>query len=294
MKKLILSLVLLISGLAAEAQDLNKFKYVVVPEIYDFADREDQYQINSLTEFLFEKFGFNAYMKSEDKPEDLDNDNCLALRADVKDNSGIFVTKMKVLLEDCRGNVVFESKEGRSREKEFKKAWHEALRDAFTSIDSLNYNYDADPVTEVNEETEEGEAEMQGMEAEVEAEVEAEAKEAAEEIEEATEVAEEVAESVSGQQPELTEAESPASEKYFVRENAVFFLKDNGDGYSFYQKGMAEPFAVLVKSDMGKAFIYNSMTKQGMAYFDKSGNLVVEFYDRNRNKSVKTVYEVQN
>ena len=30
-----------------------------------------------------------------------------------------------------------------------------------------------------------------------------------------------------------------------------------------------------------------------MAYFDESGNLVVEYFDRNQNKSVKTVYELQ-
>ncbi|MFZ0489712.1 MAG: hypothetical protein WAM00_05655 [Salegentibacter sp.] len=270
MKKLIFICFVLGAIFSSAAQDLNEYKYVIVPQTYDFMKREDQYQLNSLTKFLFEKYGFEAVMKDEDRPEDLRKNNCLGLRADVKNNSGIFVTKMKVLLEDCNGNVVFESEEGRSRTKQYKQAWQEALRDAFNSVAALDHNYEADPVVETVEkdapsaETPEAEAEVaKSLPAEVQVRA----------------------------QPVAMQNQN--AQKYYVKDNAVFYLKDSDDGYSFYQKGMAEPFAALIKSDKGKTYIYNSLTKQGMAYFDESGNLVVEYFDRNQNKSVKTVYELQ-
>ena len=40
-------------------------------------------------------------------------------------------------------------------------------------------------------------------------------------------------------------------------------------------------------------FIYNSLTKQGMAYFADNGDLVVEIFDRQAGKSIKTTYKLQ-
>lgn len=278
MKKLIFTVLTLGSMLNSFAQDLNDYKYVIVPNSYEFMKEKNQYRLNELTEFLFEKYGFEAYMKDEKKPEELLNNNCLGLRADVQNNSGLFVTKMKLILEDCRGNVVFESKEGRSREKDFKDAWHEALRDAFTSVAELDHNYEADPVVETTNEVEE-------------------------KAEEIADGAEETAENVTDEVEELVEegevaevvedAELDAAERFFTKDNAVFYLKEDNGNYAFYQKGMAEPFARLIRSDKGNTYIYNSLTKQGMAYFDENGNLVIEHFDSSQNKTVKTVYQLQ-
>lgn len=270
MKKLMFICFVLGAIFSSEAQNLNQYKYVIVPNSYEFMKRENQYQLNALTKFLFEKYGFEAVMKDEEKPADLRKNNCLALRADVKNNSGLFVTKMKVLLEDCNGNVVFESEEGRSRAKQFKEAWQEALRDAFNSIAALNYNYNADPVVEKVQEAE-----------------------PAAEVPEKAEVAEELPAEVDVKAQPVPVQNEETAEKLYVKDNAVFYLKDSDNGYSFYQKGMAEPFAALIKSDKGNTYIYNSLTKQGMAYFDENGNLVVEYFDRNQNKSVKAVYQLQ-
>ena len=79
----------------------------------------------------------------------------------------------------------------------------------------------------------------------------------------------------------------------FFNDNAVYFLEENQSGYGFYQKGMAEPFAMLIKSDGSDNFIYNSLTKQGMAYFSKTGDLIVEIFDRQAGKTVKTTYRLQ-
>ncbi|WP_343913096.1 hypothetical protein [Aquimarina litoralis] len=120
---------------------MNDYKYVIVPEGYVFLGKNDDYQLNSLTKFLFEKYGFTAFIRGEDLPEDLKTNGCKGLRADVRRNSGLLKTKLIVDLIDCNGIVVFSTKEGTSREKEYKKAYHEALRKAFKDIQALNYKY---------------------------------------------------------------------------------------------------------------------------------------------------------
>jgi len=120
---------------------VNDYKYVVVPEGYVFLKENDGFQLNSLSKFLFNKYGFTAFIRGEKLPEDLKTNGCKGLRADVKKNSGLLKTKLSVDLIDCNGTVVFSSKEGVSREKDFKKSYHEALRNAFKYVKALNYKY---------------------------------------------------------------------------------------------------------------------------------------------------------
>lgn len=121
---------------------INSYKYIIVPERFDFLKEKDQYQINSLTQFLFNKYGFEAVIQGSDYPEDLIGNRCLALNSDVTKESGVFKTKLKIELRDCNDKIVFTSKIGESREKEFKAAYNLAIRDAFRSIEALNYKYE--------------------------------------------------------------------------------------------------------------------------------------------------------
>jgi len=120
---------------------INAYKYVIVPNKYDFLKEKNQYQLNALTKFLFEKYGFEALMEGSDYPEDLAVNRCLALNADVLKDSGLFKTKLSIELKDCNGKTVFTSKVGESREKDYKSAYNLALRDAFESVEALEYKY---------------------------------------------------------------------------------------------------------------------------------------------------------
>ncbi len=121
--------------------NLNNFKYVIVPKKFDFLNNADQYQLNSLTKFLFEKQNFETYFNNDRFPEDLIKDRCLALTANVIKESGLFRTKVKVQLQDCRNTIVFESGIGDSKQKAYEKAYHESLREAFQSFEPVNYSY---------------------------------------------------------------------------------------------------------------------------------------------------------
>ncbi len=120
---------------------LNDYKYVIVPNKFDFLKENDQYQMNSLTVFLFEKYGFTALKEGSTYPSDIYTNRCLALNSEVTKASSLFKTKLIVKLKDCNGKVVYTSQEGISREKEYKKSYIEALRSAFKSFETIDYAY---------------------------------------------------------------------------------------------------------------------------------------------------------
>lgn len=113
---------------------LADYKYVSVPEQFDFVKGKDRYQVNSLSRFLFKKYGFDAYFSSE-LP---DVTRCEVIWADVEGSSGLIYTKIRVVLRDCNGMELYRSQEGRSKDKDYKKAYHEAIREAFSSFESIN------------------------------------------------------------------------------------------------------------------------------------------------------------
>ncbi|RAJ20840.1 hypothetical protein LX77_03099 [Gelidibacter algens] len=122
-------------------QNINAYKYVIVPNTFNFLNEPDQYQINSLTKFLFKKYGFTALMADEEYPQDLTNNRCLALFADVEKLKAFLNTKLQVHLRDCNNKIVISSEVGESREKDYDKVYNLALREAFNSFDKLNYTY---------------------------------------------------------------------------------------------------------------------------------------------------------
>ena len=66
----------------------------------------------------------------------------MALYPDVKKvGGGPFKKKVQIIIKDCKGNVVLESDIGDSKENNHQKAYNEALRKAFKSVERLNYTY---------------------------------------------------------------------------------------------------------------------------------------------------------
>lgn len=140
--KVITSLVTFLMVCNAFSQsNLNQYKYVIVPNKFDFLKEENKYRLNELAHFLFEKHNFTALMEGSEYPGDLTFNRCLALRSNIIKESGMFRTKLKIQLKDCNDKIVYTSEAGESREKEFKQAYNIALRAAFNHLEVLNYSY---------------------------------------------------------------------------------------------------------------------------------------------------------
>ena len=134
--------------------DLNQYKYVSVPDRFDFLKTNDQYQMNSLTQFLLTKKGFTVLESIENYPSDLAANSCLLLDVNVEKIKGFLKTKLEVQFINCKKEVVFRSAIGTSKEKDFKTAYHQAIRAAFDSMEALNYNYEASAAIDIYAPTE--------------------------------------------------------------------------------------------------------------------------------------------
>lgn len=143
MKTKILSLLLvfLMTSSIFSQSSLNNYKYVIIPKKYGFLKSDDQFQLNSLTKFLFNKYGFDALMEGETYPDDLKANRCLALTTDVIKDSGFLKTKILIELKNCNGLTVYTTQVGESKEKDYSKAYSEALRNAFKELQNINYKY---------------------------------------------------------------------------------------------------------------------------------------------------------
>jgi len=140
MKKTLLFFALLFSILSF-AQSVNDYKYVIVPDRFVWLKETNQYNLNTLTKMVFEKYGWQAFHPKEKMPDELALDRCKALYVVVDDKSTMMTTGLVINLETCDGVTVFTSVEGKSREKSFQRAYYEALREASQSVAQLNYKY---------------------------------------------------------------------------------------------------------------------------------------------------------
>ena len=134
------------------SQSINDYKYVVVPTKFDFLNEENKYNLNTSTKLLLEKYGFVVYMNNQDIPTDIANNRCKSLNAEIINDSGLLVTKLKLVLKDCKDKVVYETALGKSREKEYAVAYNQAFRDAAKSFETLNYKYNGNQTTTISQE----------------------------------------------------------------------------------------------------------------------------------------------
>ena len=130
--------------------NLNAYKYIIIPKKYDGFKEENKYQLNSLTKFLFEKYGFETLFEDKIYPDDLAKNTCLAVTANLNDNSKMFSTNIQVELIDCYNKVIFTSVEGKSKEKDYKRGYQEALRSSFISFEAQDYNFNSSLVVNSN------------------------------------------------------------------------------------------------------------------------------------------------
>ncbi|OEJ99440.1 hypothetical protein A8C32_09020 [Flavivirga aquatica] len=248
--------------------NLNNYKYIIVPNKFDFLKQKDQYQLNSLTKFLFNKYGFEALVEGQNYPEDLVRNRCLALRSNVIKGSGLFKTKLNVVLKDCNDKVVYTSGAGESREKEYKTAYNLAIRAAFKSIEALNYKYKptesitslgtpkVNPVkSEVAEEIQQLREEIQSLKKEKEAVVSKE----------------EEASVVVKQEPETVVEESMKAEK------KVLYAQEIENGFQLVD---SSPKVIYkIKSTQLKE-VYLVENKSAIIY-KKGDDWVIEYYTDN-------------
>lgn len=139
MKKILVLFVLLSS--VAFSQSINNYEYVIVPSKFTDFKEPNKYNLNTNTKLLLQKYGFKAFMASDSIPNEIINASCRKLYADIVKENTLLATKIKVVIKDCKDNVVYETAFGKSLEKDLNRGYNEALRETGKSFDKLNYKY---------------------------------------------------------------------------------------------------------------------------------------------------------
>jgi len=149
MKKHIILLLVLFSSLGF-SQTINDYKYAIVPSKFSFLKEKNQYRLNLLTKLLMEKYGFVTFFDTDILPSEVAENNCNKVFVDVLSNGNMFVTKLSVVLKDCKNTILFTSLEGKSQEKDYLISYNQALREAFNSFEALHYKYNDSDVSKIS------------------------------------------------------------------------------------------------------------------------------------------------
>lgn len=274
MRKLVLpALLLCLFASSVFGQDVNNYQYVRVPERFDFLDENNQYQLNALTAFLFNKVGFDViYIYKEPVPRGVHP--CDMLYVNVHNESNMFRSKLYITLEDCNEQIVFKTKTGDSREKDYKTSYQEALRNAFESVRGLNYSYQGkvtDPKTSRGKEELKKKSAVDSIPAEV------------------------VVDSVitSKDRNKLRPSSEDNNNSFaggYTNGAITYRLEKTPVGFDIYKSGEAQKFARLIKSGGGDNYLYSSKAVNGSAYFDDYGNLIVEYLDPESAQVISIIY----
>lgn len=143
---LILCSFFLIQNEVLAQDELNAFKYIIIPKKYDFLKKENQYRLNTITKHLFDNEGFETVIKGGDYPQDLLNNPCLGALVELVNESSMLTTKLKLEFRNCHEKVVYTTEIGKSKEKAYEKTYPEALEKTFQSVKQLSYQFDPDKV----------------------------------------------------------------------------------------------------------------------------------------------------
>ncbi|GAB2780256.1 hypothetical protein [Salinimicrobium soli] len=273
MRTSILSIILFLFIVTnVEAQELNTYKYVQVPEKFEFFDEPDRYQLNALTAFLLEKYGFEALYK-EELPVALEPCDLLSIK--VYNESNLFRVKVYFTLEDCEAKEVFKSDTGVSKRKDYKDSYQEAIRVAFESLKEVNYRYE-----DSSNDKKEKASEVRPKE----------------NLEKVPEVI--VDPIVTAKEIEETEikvkdekvSDKTGSFRSFTNGTDTYELRKTAVGFDLFKANESKRFAKLLKTSGEGTYLYSSENVQGTAFFDTDNNLVVEFLNDSTGQLLRLVY----
>lgn len=140
MKTIVVSIFVLLGYVGLGQTNLNEYKYIIVPKKFEDFKKENEHQTSTLVKYLLMQKGFLT-VYDDAVPDELYSNRCLGLKAKLKNSSSMFSTKVMIVLEDCNGQEVFVTQEGKSRIKEYREAFNEAINNAMGSFDAINYSY---------------------------------------------------------------------------------------------------------------------------------------------------------
>ena len=134
---MVLALCLLSTSLWSQ---FDPFKYVVVPIQFEAFKQANMHNTSTMVKYYLEQRGLPA-LYDVSKPSDLVQSPCIGAYTQFIDDSNMIATRVILRFVDCEGKIIFETVQGKSKEKEYKVSYKEAIEQAFLSFDGVTYSY---------------------------------------------------------------------------------------------------------------------------------------------------------
>lgn len=102
-------------------------KVIIISNKYEFQKEKNTYNINTMLKAILVSNNYQVFFEDEVLPVEIAQNRCNALAGVLVDNSNMFLTKMKFQIKDCQNNLLFETAEVKTREKDIQNAYIETI-----------------------------------------------------------------------------------------------------------------------------------------------------------------------
>ena len=100
---------------------------IIISSKYDFQKEKNTYNINNMLKAILVSNNYEVYFDDAVLPMEIAQNRCNALSGVLIDNSNVFLTKLKFQIKDCQNNLVFETAEVKSKNKDIQTGYIEAV-----------------------------------------------------------------------------------------------------------------------------------------------------------------------
>jgi len=142
MKKYVLLFVLFLGVTVSAQKELNAYEYVIIPTRFDFQKEANQYGVNLLLKYKFQQMGFKTFLDTDILPEKLRFNTCSYFSPALYSKSTMSKTIISIELLNCHNKLLFKTREGVSRSKNYKKSYNEAIRESLSSFGDYKLSYE--------------------------------------------------------------------------------------------------------------------------------------------------------
>lgn len=103
-------------------------KVIIISNKYEFQKEKNTYNINSMLKAILVSNNYQVFFDDEELPFEIAQNKCNALTGVLIDNSNLLVRKIKFQIRDCQNNLLFETAEVKTREKDIQNAYIETIK----------------------------------------------------------------------------------------------------------------------------------------------------------------------
>ncbi len=101
---------------------------ILISSKYEFQKEKNSYNINNMLKAVLLSNNYQVYFDDEVLPFEIAQNRCNALTGVLVDKSNVFLTKLQFQIKDCQNNLLFETVEVKSKDKDIQTGFMEAVK----------------------------------------------------------------------------------------------------------------------------------------------------------------------